>query len=445
MRWRLRGAWMWPSFVAITLLDGFLLHQLPPVRTGVDLIPGILLATFANLILIGAVGPWLARRLWKRRPAADPPAPAKAQFEVLSDRIGTGLLVASVLGVLAAGLAARPVVVSETEDTERAAFALLHRIERSGNEELIRNRDTAQTARLSDDFFRTCIRRDDERRYFCFLIDTSGKRVADRPRSERGAQPDRPLARTARRAIRRRGPRAAPRSCGRSRSDEPGTMREKNSRACPRRRKLSPTAATRPLSTSARSRTSPAAPPSMCPATRVGSSEAVRSTSSRRAVLATRARSAARPRRTAARHAPAQQILVGPDAVGRGPGIAERPAALGARAELGRPPPAHLLAGRLELLAPDGHHPAEVAPLHRHLLTVARLVGEGRIAVVAPVDLGVRAPRRSWARRRWCARGCRPPRPRSARAVLTKKGTGATSSTVPSVTSRRLADSRSNE
>ena len=177
MRWRLRGAWMWPSFVAITLLDGFLLHQLPPVRTGVDLIPGILLATFANLILIGAVGPWLARRLWKRRPAADPPAPAKAQFEVLSDRIGTGLLVASVLGVLAAGLAARPVVVSETEDTERAAFALLHRIERSGNEELIRNRDTAQTARLSDDFFRTCIRRDDERRYFCFLIDTSGKRV----------------------------------------------------------------------------------------------------------------------------------------------------------------------------------------------------------------------------------------------------------------------------
>jgi len=177
MRWRLRGAWMWPSFVAITLLDGVLLHKVPPVRTGLDLIPGILLATFANLILIGAVGPWLARRMWKRRPAADPGAPAKAQFEVLSDRVGTGLLVAGVLGVLAAGLAARPVVVSETKDTERAAFALIHYIERSGNEELIRNRDTAQTARLSDDFFRTCVRRDDERRYFCFLIDTSREPV----------------------------------------------------------------------------------------------------------------------------------------------------------------------------------------------------------------------------------------------------------------------------
>jgi hypothetical protein len=177
MRWRLRGAWMWPSFVAITLLDGILLHELPPVRTGIDLIPGILLATFGNLILIGAVGPWLARRLWKRRPAAEPGAPAQAQLEVLSDRIGTGLLVASVLGVLAAGLAARPVVVSETEDTERAALALMHHVERSGNEELIRNLDTAQTARLGEDYFRTCVRRDDPQRYFCFFIDTNRERV----------------------------------------------------------------------------------------------------------------------------------------------------------------------------------------------------------------------------------------------------------------------------
>ncbi len=96
---------------------------------------------------------------------------------MLSDRIGTGLLVAGVVGVIAAGLAARPVVVSETEDTERAAFALIHHIERSGNEELIRNQDTAQTARLGEDYFRTCIRRDDERRYFCFFIDTSRERV----------------------------------------------------------------------------------------------------------------------------------------------------------------------------------------------------------------------------------------------------------------------------
>ena len=57
IRWRLRGAWMWPTFIAITLLDGVVLHELPPVQEGYALIAGILVATFANLVLIGAVAP----------------------------------------------------------------------------------------------------------------------------------------------------------------------------------------------------------------------------------------------------------------------------------------------------------------------------------------------------------------------------------------------------
>ena len=75
-------------------------------------------------MLIGAVAPWLARRIWKRRPAAEPGAPPRAQLEVLTDRIGTGLLLATVVGVIAAGLAARPLVVVETKARERAAKAL---------------------------------------------------------------------------------------------------------------------------------------------------------------------------------------------------------------------------------------------------------------------------------------------------------------------------------
>ena len=112
---------MWPSFAALTLLDGLLLHHLSPVREGINLIPAILLATFGNLVLVGAVGPWLARRMWSHRAAADPAAPAKAQLEVLSDRVGTGLLVAGVFGILAAGLANRPTIVAETDQRERAA------------------------------------------------------------------------------------------------------------------------------------------------------------------------------------------------------------------------------------------------------------------------------------------------------------------------------------
>src|SRR5215213_2104889 len=149
MRWRLRGAWMWPSFAALTLLDGVLLHLLPPVREGIGLIPGILIATFGNLVLIGAIGPWLARRTWKRRQAAESGAPAKAQLEVLSDRIGTGLLVASVFGILAAGLAARPTVIAETNERERAAKELYLYVEGHGSAELRRNLEASDTVRLA--------------------------------------------------------------------------------------------------------------------------------------------------------------------------------------------------------------------------------------------------------------------------------------------------------
>jgi hypothetical protein len=171
MRWRLRGAWMWPTFAAVTLLDGVLLHELPPVREGVGLIPGILVATFGNLVLIGAIGPWLARRLWKRRPAAEPGAPAKAQLEVLSDRVGTGLLVAGVFGIVAAGLAARPVVVVETEERERAAETLRGFVNTHGSDELQRNLDASDTARLADGYYRSCIPDDDRDRWTCFFLD----------------------------------------------------------------------------------------------------------------------------------------------------------------------------------------------------------------------------------------------------------------------------------
>lgn len=163
---------MWPTFIAITLLDGLILHLLPPIGTGVDLIPAILIATFGNLILIGAVAPWLARRIWKRRPATEPGAPPRAQLEVLTDRIGTGLLLATVAGVVAAGLAAKPLVVVETEARERAAEQLQRHVTARGTSELQRNLDASDTRRLADGYFRSCIPHDDREGWTCFFVDT---------------------------------------------------------------------------------------------------------------------------------------------------------------------------------------------------------------------------------------------------------------------------------
>ena len=176
---------MWPTFVVVTLVDAVLLHRLSPVREGIDLIPALLIATFSNLVLIGAVGPWLARRIWKRRPAADPGAPPKAQLEVLSDRMGTGLLVAGIFGALAAGLAARPTIVVETNQRERAAKLLEDYVEAHGGDELRRNLEASDTRRYADGYYRSCIPHDDRQRATCFFIDVRGKQSRfDRDPSE---------------------------------------------------------------------------------------------------------------------------------------------------------------------------------------------------------------------------------------------------------------------
>ena len=172
---------MWPAFVALTILDGLILHWLPPIRTGVDVVPGILLATFGNLVLVGAIAPWLARRMHTRRP---PEAP----LDVTVDRVGTGLLVVSVFAVLAAGLAARPTVVVETEDREEAAAAIHAHVEQSGDPELVRNEEASDTIRLADGYFRTCIPRDDRRRFSCFFVDANRKPA--RVTRDRSAEPN---------------------------------------------------------------------------------------------------------------------------------------------------------------------------------------------------------------------------------------------------------------
>ncbi|MGI8945042.1 MAG: hypothetical protein ACR2GL_02230 [Thermoleophilaceae bacterium] len=181
LRWRLRGAWLWPAFVVLTLLDGALLDLLPPLGAArMDLFLGVLIATFANLFLVGAVAPFLAGRLTARREAAlaapEPGrrdgAPPEAEREVLRDRVGTALLVAGVVAVLVSGLANRPLTVSETEATEQVGRELRSFVARSDSEELRRNLETANTIRLSDGYFRVCIARDDRRRFVCLLIDT---------------------------------------------------------------------------------------------------------------------------------------------------------------------------------------------------------------------------------------------------------------------------------
>jgi len=192
LRWRLRGASMWPTFVLLTLVDGVILHALPPVRLGftadgMTLPFGIIVAAFGNLFLIGVAAPWLARRLAAReQPAAG--VSDQTRRELLQDRVGTALLAVGLAGVIAAGLGSREVVVSETAATEENANAVKRYVEESRNPELLRNLETANTIKLGEGYFRTCIARDDRRSAFCLLVDT--KRNPTRLRVDPSSEPN---------------------------------------------------------------------------------------------------------------------------------------------------------------------------------------------------------------------------------------------------------------
>jgi hypothetical protein len=191
LRWRLRGGLQWPAFAVLTVGDAVLMHLIPPLASNVDLIPGIIIASFANLFLVGAVAPWLARRIVAERErqrehasaGAEPVSPNGAEavagesagtpYEVLLDRAATGLLVAGALGLLAAGLASRPLIVSETEATELNARVVRGYVAGHAKPEIRRNVDAANTIRVADGYFRTCVPADDRRRAWCVFVDTN--------------------------------------------------------------------------------------------------------------------------------------------------------------------------------------------------------------------------------------------------------------------------------
>ena len=178
LRWRLRGALMWPAFAIFTIGDGLLLHFLPPNTTGVRLIPGIIIASFANLFLIGAVANWISRRLIarERRVHAQErrdPLPA----EVILDRTATILLSLAALGLLMAGLGNRPVIVSETNATHEAAVRARNFVEAHGTPEAKQNLEDANTRRLAEGYFRVCVNLNDRARAFCMFVDTKKNTV----------------------------------------------------------------------------------------------------------------------------------------------------------------------------------------------------------------------------------------------------------------------------
>jgi len=52
VRWRRRGAWLWPAFAALTVADGIIGHALPPTGETQTFVAAVLLGCGFNLIAV---------------------------------------------------------------------------------------------------------------------------------------------------------------------------------------------------------------------------------------------------------------------------------------------------------------------------------------------------------------------------------------------------------
>lgn len=164
LRWRMRGAWLWPSFVALTLADGVLVTRLPFYDDGPGgVLPGVLLAGFANLFCVAVLAPLAGRRLRRRRP--DLPK------LVADDYAGTALVWGLAAAILAAGLLHRPAVREEQAD-RRAQSAAVHGYISMQAPEYRPGLALADSMRVESDLYRTCVPGPDPKRWLCLFVET---------------------------------------------------------------------------------------------------------------------------------------------------------------------------------------------------------------------------------------------------------------------------------
>lgn len=172
LRWRLRGAWLWPAFAVGTLAAGLFLHARPLTGLRTDLVPALLLAGFLNLgavALAATIGAVLLRR-------ARPDLPRV----VAADSAGAVAVVVVSLALVVGGLVHHGAVARESRDTARALSFIRLAVLRSGPPAARRNIEAADTIRVdAGKVYRSCVPTGNAARPYCVIVhlDVSPPRV----------------------------------------------------------------------------------------------------------------------------------------------------------------------------------------------------------------------------------------------------------------------------
>lgn len=165
LRWRWRGALLWPAFAVLTIVDAVLLGVLPIAGDGgTPFVGGALLAMVFNLLAVALLMPLLARLLRRRRP--DLPK------VVAQDMTGTALVACVTLGLVAGGLIHAPVRAEAERDFRANLRAAADYAHAQAPPQFRDGVMTMTSLKLEDELYRTCVPGDDPKRWFCMYVST---------------------------------------------------------------------------------------------------------------------------------------------------------------------------------------------------------------------------------------------------------------------------------
>jgi hypothetical protein len=165
LRWRLRGAWLWPTFVAATVLEMFLLHWLPVQGEATGFVAALLVAGCLNLIGVVVVGGIGGVLLHRRRP--DLP-------KVVADNYaGTIALAVVAAGFVVAGIMHRPSITQRREAFAAQSQAVREWVALHGSGFARAHVGQADSVLVDEGLYRTCVPTPDPKRWLCLIVDTT--------------------------------------------------------------------------------------------------------------------------------------------------------------------------------------------------------------------------------------------------------------------------------
>lgn len=166
LRWRRAGAWLWPTFVVLTIADAVVGQDLPPAGSTESLFAAGLLGLFLNLLavlLLSRPLGWAIRHVRPDMPSV-----------VARDYGGTIVVLAVTATLLFAGIVHRPAIRASERDMQDAIARAQAWIGDRAPDEFRRNLQVVSLFAIQPGtIYRACVANVEQTKSYCVIVDRS--------------------------------------------------------------------------------------------------------------------------------------------------------------------------------------------------------------------------------------------------------------------------------